>query len=132
MKIGPVVEAWPKLSVTVMLVLPSGSSGMRTTCVPAAVERTVAAAASKVTASSNPKRAPLIVTVFPEEPTSGSTPVITGDGSAAVEYVNASASDALAPPAQRSSTETVPAAACAGVEAMISVGPLTTAVRAAT
>src|SRR5438067_2353905 len=114
-----------------MLVLPSGSSGMRTMCVPTEVERTVAATASNVTASSRRKRAPLIVTGFPGEPTSGSTAVITGDGSAAVEYVKASGSPTLLAPEQRRVRGTVPAAACAGVEAITSVGPFTTAVRAA-
>src|SRR3954471_758303 len=83
-KIGPVVDGWPPRSVTVMLVLPSGRSGMRTTCVSGEVARTVAGVASNVTASSKRKRAPLIVTDFPDEPTSGSTPVITGDGPAAL------------------------------------------------
>src|SRR6185295_470971 len=99
-----------------MLVLPRGSSGMRTTCVPTEVERTVAVTASNVTASSRRKRAPLIVTDFPGEPTSGSTAVMTGDGSAAVEYVKPSESATVDAPLQRRVTGTVPAAACAGVE----------------
>src|SRR5262249_19878795 len=114
-----------------MAASPAGISGMRTASASGEKERIVAPNESNLIVLSRRNRTPVTVTGSPGVPASGITELICGDGSSAVENVNALDRTPSDAPLQRMATVTFPAA-CGGVSPIISaletkgaVGPAT-------